>query len=245
MLLTDNEIRQAGVVRSGRDEHYGSTSYDLSIRSIIDSEGKLFVSEGYTVKPQEIVWVTSKERIVLNSDITAHAVIRTSLCNSGLLALNIGIVDPGWNGQLATAIINFSKSEYYLRPGEKFLRLSFYKHSTPTKVNNINKTELEYIQERKKLAIETFGSTFLNVEDLTRRVRESFIGSWKEKTILWGAMGAIIFGFLSIFVAIAAYIIPWNGALYQSNFEDLQERVGILEGMIKKEGMVGTNRETE
>ncbi|MBY5399916.1 hypothetical protein HFN01_34575 [Rhizobium leguminosarum] len=229
MMLTDSEIRKAGVVRLDHDSHYGSTSYDLSIQTIIDSEGKTFRGEGYTVKPQEIVWVISRERIELPSDITAHAVIKTGLCNSGLLALNIGIVDPGWHGPLATAIINFSSASYYLKPRESFLRLTFYKHNIPDKKREVHVDEDDYLEARKKVAIETFGSTFLDIKGLAREVSGNLIGGWKEKIVFWGAVIAIVLGFLSVFLAVSTYLLPWSGVPYQSHFDDLDKRVTALE----------------
>lgn len=231
MMLTDKEIRDARVVHFDHDAHYGATSYDLSIQTIIDSEGKTF-REGYTVKPQEIVWVISRERIELPFDMTAHAVIKTGLCNKGLLALNIGIVDPGWNGPLATAIINFSSAEYYIKPKESFLRLTFYRHAMPDKRKSSYNDEVEYLESKKKVAIETFGSTFLDIKRLSREVSGNLIGGAKEKIIFWSAVAAIVLGFGSVFVAVSTYLLPWSGP-YQSKFDDLEKRITILEASSK------------
>lgn len=231
MMLTDKEIRDARVVKLDHDSHYGATSYDLSIETIIDSEGRTS-REGYTVKPQEIVWVISRERIELPFDITAHAVIKTGLCNKGLLALNIGIVDPGWHGPLATAIINFSSAEYYIKPKESFLRLTFYKHSMPDKRVPSYNDEVDYLESKKKVAIETFGSTFLDITRLSREVSGNLIGGMKEKIIFWSAVAAIVLGFGSVFVAVSTYLLPWSGP-YQSKFDDLEKRITILEASSK------------
>lgn len=230
MMLTNKEIRAARVVIFDHDAHYSATSYDLSVETIIDANGNTYEGEGYTVKRQEIVWVVSRERIELPMDITAHAVIKTGLCNKGLLALNIGIVDPGWHGHLATAIINFSGQEYYLKPKESFLRLTFYKHNIPEKSKyptHIDKRD--YIEAKKKDAIETFSSTFLDVSGIAREVSANLFGGVKEKIVFWSAVFAIVLGFGSLFVAVSSYLLPWSGMPYQTHFDDLEKRVRALE----------------
>lgn len=233
MMLTDNEIRKAGLVRLDHDAQYGSTSYDLTVLTIIDSTGKTYQGEGYPVKPQEIVWVISRERLELPFDVTAHAVIKTGLCNSGLLALNIGIVDPGWHGPIATAIINFSSSNYYLKPKESFLRMSFFRHEMPTKQKRIDMDASSYLEDKKKGAIEKFGATFLDIDGLARQVSSNLIGGMKEKIVFWSAVAAIVIGFLSVFVAVSTYLLPWSGMPYQSHFDDLEKRVRDLEAASK------------
>ncbi|MDP9837691.1 deoxycytidine triphosphate deaminase [Neorhizobium huautlense] len=233
MMLTDREIREARLVSFDNDGRYSATSYDLSVDTIIDSTGITYRGEGYSVKPQEIVWVISRERIELPANITAHAVIKTSLCNSGLLALNIGIVDPGWQGPLATAIINFSSSTYYLKPKESFLRLSFFRHETPSKHKAYIIDANNYLEDKKKAAIETFGSTFLDIDGLAKKVSSNLIGGAKEKIFFWSAAAAILLGFLSVFIAVSTYLMPWSGP-YQGHFDDLEKRVTVLEATSKK-----------
>ena len=58
--------------------------------------------------PQGIVQVVSSERVKVPSTITGLATVKTSLCNEGLLALNIGIIDPGYEGAISSFLLNFS-----------------------------------------------------------------------------------------------------------------------------------------
>lgn len=229
MLLTDTEIQAASVIFNPNPKNFGSTSYDLSPDAIIESNGVVYKDEGYTVKPQEIVWVTSKEIVSLPKNITAHATIKTGLCNKGLLALNIGIVDPGWTGPLATAIINFSKSEYYLSPKATFLRLSFYKHEAPDTFNKLHRKRKEYEEEKKKDAIEIFGSTFLDFKRITKDVRDEFFGSYAPKVLFYITAIGFGIGGLSLFASLATYFMPGNGAAYQSNFTSVQQKVHDLD----------------
>ncbi|POF34135.1 dCTP deaminase domain-containing protein [Roseibium marinum] len=229
MLLTDTEIKAAGVITYQNSESFGSTSYNLLPDAIIDSEGEVYKGDGYTIKPQEIVWVTSKEIVSLPHDITAHATIKTSLCNKGLLALNIGIIDPGWNGPLATAIINFSKSNYYLSPTKSFLRLSFYRHSNSEIFKPITKKRYEYQEDKRKDAIEIFGSTFLDVKSIAKDVKKELFGSFAPRAAFYVTMLGFGLAGFALFASLAAYFLPGNGAAYQANFTSLQQRIDRLD----------------
>lgn len=235
MLMTDNEIKSAGLVKYGADGRFNATSYDLGIGEIIDSTGSRHSEVGYAIKPQEIVWLVSRENVTLPANITAHANIRTSLCNRGLLALNFGIVDPGWSGPLATAIVNFSKREYFLRIEEKFLRLSFFCHNTPSreiKPNVIDRRE--YIHERIGIAKTDFGTTFLNIDELSENVAERILNKKKEHWIIYGAVVSIFFGIFVIFISIATYVMPvfWGNPLGN---EAINNRLKVLEERVLKE----------
>lgn len=232
MLMTDREVKAKKLISLGTPANFGATSYDLAVSSIIDSKGTDHGVEGYCIKPQEIVWVVSKERIALPSTITAHAMIRTSLCNKGLLALNIGIVDPGWDGPIATSIVNFSNAPYLLLPREKFLRLSFMRHRVPDNVKPIQVGSHQYMLERRKLATETFGSTFLNIDQVSEEVRSRLLSKVTERLVIWGTMAAVIFAFLAVFIAVCTYVFPVKLVASSQEIEMLQSRISQLERLI-------------
>lgn len=235
MLMTDTEIKSAGLVKYGTDGRFNATSYDLGIGEIIDPTGCRHSEGGYAIKPQEIVWLVSRENVTLPANITAHANIRTSLCNKGLLALNFGIVDPGWSGPLATAIVNFSKREYFLQIEEKFLRLSFFCHNAPGREIKPNVVDRrKYINERIGIAKTDFGTTFLNVNELSEKVAERILNKKKEHWIVYGAAISIFFGIFVIFISIATYVMP---VFWGHPFENgtIDNRLKVLEERVLKE----------
>ena len=59
--------------------------------------------------------------------------MKTSLCREGILAINVGVVDPGWEGPLSSLLLNFGSDSYALRPGDTFIRLTFHRIENPTK----------------------------------------------------------------------------------------------------------------
>jgi dCTP deaminase-like protein len=157
VLLTGEQIKRARLIQNEHDLSYRAMSYDVRIGGIVTPGGK--VEESYEVPPQGIVEVFSEERICLPPEIAGIALVKTSLCNEGLLALNIGIIDPGWQGKVSSFLTNFSKIGYLLAKGDVFLRLTFYQlsESSGKLVHSINYPDDKYIAEKTQCGVAIFG----------------------------------------------------------------------------------------
>ena len=234
MILTDTEIKSKQLIQYASEERLNSTSYDLGIGEIITSDGKRVDDAGYAIKPQEIVWLVSRENVKLPSTITAHASIRTSLCNNGILALNIGIVDPCWSGPLATAIVNFSKRDYYLTIEEKFLRLSFFQHNEPEKTKPTHKIRGEYIVERMGTAKTVFGDTFLDFDAIKENISSEIINKRQNNFIYTASIAALCLAFFTIFISVVAYTIPIFNIHPSVSQSEIQNLVDDLEDVKSK-----------
>jgi dUTPase len=78
------------------------------------------------LEPQGIAVVVSRETLKLPADVCGHALVKTSLCREGVLAMSIGIIDPNWEGPISSILLNFGKKAYRLRKGDPFLRVTFH-----------------------------------------------------------------------------------------------------------------------
>lgn len=88
MLLSDKEIKKHGLIHDGLDSNFRAISYDVTIGRIIETNGRK--RNSLILRPQGIVEVVSKEKVKLPRDIAGYAMVKTSLCNEGILPLNIG-----------------------------------------------------------------------------------------------------------------------------------------------------------
>jgi deoxycytidine triphosphate deaminase len=135
MMLNRDEIRDRGLIAEEFDANcLHDAGYDLRIEMLISrqDEGKAnYYRDAVDVLPQGIVAVTSKERIRLPLDVCAYASVKTSLCRDGILAINIGIIDPGWDGPISSLLLNFGKRMQQLRTNQVFLRLTFHPVAPP------------------------------------------------------------------------------------------------------------------
>src|SRR5260370_40977719 len=126
-LLSGEEIKSQALVENCADENlYRASTYDLSIGEIIPA-GTASVGFEYILPPGGTVRVVSKELLKLPSNITGHALLKNELCRKGILALNIGVIDPGFQGPISSTLINFVQGEFVVKPGSSFLRISFHR----------------------------------------------------------------------------------------------------------------------
>lgn len=124
MLLSGEAISQRHLVNNASNDGYRGASYDLHIGKIIDPGGG--ERDTYVLPPQGIVAVVSRETVNIPKNVAGFAMVKTSLCNEGILAINIGVIDPLYCGSVSSFLINFRKNSYVLAAGQVFLRLTFF-----------------------------------------------------------------------------------------------------------------------
>ncbi len=138
-----------------------------------------------------MVWVLSKEEFNMPSNITGLATLKTAFTKDGILALNVGIIDPMFTGPISTALINFSDRPRQIRIGSKFFRLIFSEHE------NVSDFHIEdesinfgdYIRELKEKSYADFAPSFLNIPSFDDKYYTDkfwsiiWYGIWNNKSI--------------------------------------------------------------
>lgn len=126
-LLTGSDLVADRFFVSGAPVARGS-SFDLTVGTILDHNGNK-VDGPFVLKPGYMVQVVSAEVFKLPDAVTGHVTYKTALTRRGIWALTVGIVDPGWNGPVTTTLLNFSRIDCAVAPGDAFLRVSFFGHA--------------------------------------------------------------------------------------------------------------------
>ncbi|MFS2020534.1 dCTP deaminase domain-containing protein [Massilia sp. CT11-108] len=178
----------------------------------------------FTLEPRGVVWVISQEDFHLASDTTAVAALRTTWAHKGIFALNVGVVDPGWKGPVATALVNFSTEDFKVSPGDPFMRLMFFEH-LPTQATLIPETRDEYVKKIKKNS-RNLSDSFLNMNSLVDDVARKIFNAPKIAVVATWA--GVLIAVLAIFVPMAVSV--WTG-VYDDRIAvaKLQQRVEQLE----------------
>lgn len=219
VVLVSQEIADRKIVHNAKPAGKRPTTYDATVGCIIQ-EGVEINGRSFTLAPRGIVWVISAETFSVPDDTTGLATLRTTWTHDGLLALNVGIVDPGWNGQLAAAIVNFSQDSFVIDKGEAFLRVVFHGHhasGSPRITKDGERYKREIINKSLK-----FSTTFLQMDKLVSEVSDKVFGLPK-----W-AQYIAIYGFL---LALLAIFAPLSLSVY-SDYYTGPERIEILQGQI-------------
>lgn len=197
-MLSGSQIKDAGLIIDGQDDCYRGASYDLRIKSVLKNDGK--VDEEYTLPAQGIIEVVSLERIKLPKNIAGFAMVKTSLCNEGILALNIGIIDPGWDGPLSSFLVNFGKNERLLAKGDVFLRLTFQMLTQEVdKVPSVY-DEQSYLADRRRRVQGRFGNTFLNISEVIHQLAKETFDTYRTKILAYVSAAALGLAMLTFFL---------------------------------------------
>ena len=208
-LITGTSILSRNLLYEADETNLKNSTYDLTIGDILTlgpENVKERRCEGpkrrYFIKPQEMVFVLSKEHFALPADVTGVATLRTTCTKRGLLALNVGIIDPAFSGPISTALLNFSNRPTEIYVGQKFFRVLFFQHDDVSDFHPLHKegvNEQEYIHKLERKAFRDFPSTYLNIpssgaDSLYRNFWKSlWYGLWYKRSIFTGFLAIIIF----------------------------------------------------
>jgi deoxycytidine triphosphate deaminase len=237
-LLSGEEIKGHGLVINGQDDLYRAATYDLSVGEIILANPNplsISVESGYALPPGGTVRVVSRESLQLPRNITGHVLLRNGLCRTGVLAINIGVVDPGYSGPLSSTLINFGRADFIVRRGLPFLRVSFHRCPESPKADDSKKWDQEkYLDHAKEEVLAYSAATFLNIEETAAKAADTAFGSFKQALLIWATLAAVVLTLITILAPIgASYVDRYlagrdrrEAETYESVEKKLEERYG-------------------
>jgi deoxycytidine triphosphate deaminase len=228
-LLAGSALDPKRFFTNGKPQIQGS-SFDLSIGCIFDHEGKK-VEGPFTIKPGHMVQVASAEELTLSDRVTGHVTYKTTLTRRGIWALTVGIVDPGWNGPVATTLLNFSRVDHSIAVGDAFLRVSFFEHAPvpPEKLRKAPSLEA-YLTDIQKIAASMFPMTFLNTTQIAEAAGKNVLKRIRIEALAWVAGIAVVFTLLQI----VALWFAGSGRPALSEIESLRDKMEVMQGRLLK-----------
>lgn len=171
-MIVGKDILTRNLVTGGSVSNLKNSTFDLTVGEIIPI-GKKAVRKrrenpdisAIFLEPREMVWVLSKEEFNIPSDVTGMATLRTTFTKQGILALNVGIIDPLFRGPISTALINFSDRPREIRKGDKFFRVAFFSHADVSAFHqkDENVEYDEYLKALENVSYADFSPSFLNI----------------------------------------------------------------------------------
>jgi dUTPase len=237
MILNKEQIDAAGIVIGGLAARRRPTTYDATIGDII-TQGELWEKETFVLDKRGIVWVVSTEEFTFDDTHTGLATLKTTWTHRGVLALNVGVIDPGWSGPLATALVNISGGKISIKKGDAFFRVLVFEHDR-TDCKSVVKSKEGYLSEildRSRL----FAATFLDTHSLVDEVATKVFKLPKLAVAIgWAGLGIAL---ASIFTPIAVSVWSDHRAEAASQIA-LDRRLQVLEQGLPTPS--GLSRETK
>ena len=205
--------------------------------------GKLFHEEveeeredvEYSLEPSEMVTAYTRETIALPNDVCALINAVNKKARQGLLVLNIGHIDPGWQGPLTVTMVNYGKKSLSLKRGDPIVTITFL--GVEPEVDNDymypppSGGKPKYVEALQGIVGAYIPKTFFDVEELIDR---KIANSWNEKTkeVLWKelkVLGVVVACLAGLSVIIAALSF-WLG-LRSSKAEIIIQTSRLKKGM--------------
>jgi hypothetical protein len=209
-MLSGDEIEKLQLIENADPRCFRASSYDVRIGEVLRSDGS--VGEFYLLPPQGIAEVISLERINLPSEISGIAIVKTSLCNEGVLLLNMGIVDPGYSGKLSGFLVNFGRTERALKKDDVFLRLIFQRVEWGlSRAERVHVDDSRYLFDKTTNIQAKFGQEFLNIAQISRAFTKQLFDEYKVKIL--GFVGAA-----AAFLALMTFLLNFGNLILVQKF---------------------------
>lgn len=264
MPLNHSEIKSEIKIENAVSEGYGTASYDVHAGWVIKSpESKRdfltflrnkheITEDGFVLPPQGMVRIVSRELFRIPPGIVCYAMVKNALSDRCLLAINTGIIDPGYIGPISSTLLNFGKEPFLITRDTKFLRLTFHNSSITDLQRTFEDVGYAAYIERTRDDCRRYSShTFLNLHTTERRAAERAFGTYKRWVITAATLVGLAFALLSIGIPVAASVVEkrvldsWTAAVeskmrdrYDSQMKDVEnsykEQVRMLESRIRE-----------
>jgi deoxycytidine triphosphate deaminase len=252
-MLSGEQIKGKQLIQNDRPESYRAASYDLTVGTIIpplarpskkNAPPSIGPVDTFVMPPQGMVEVVSHERVKIPKSIAGYATVKTGLCDKGILALNIGIIDPCYEGLISSTLINFGKSDFNLKKGEVFLRLTFFEYAPPEVVRATSPKDDQYIKDKESKVLQHLSRTFLNLDQRVKELTEPILKEWTSGMLRYVGFGSLLLaGFAFLVTLGVSYVSRQLGpreqitqeltALVRQMQDSTNKRIDSIVGQIR------------
>jgi deoxycytidine triphosphate deaminase len=235
MILGKKRIKELNLISKGAIEaKYQEASYDLTVGTIVSPDGETNKTD-FPLRPQGIVKVISQEEFALPANVMAYVHVKTALCNEGVLALNIGIVDPRWTGPLQSALLNFGKVTHRIHKGDVFGRITFHITEEPEKPTDAELSELKrrltatenQAKARAQSDVDKYlAADFLDFSNTVKAAAKKAAAEYRN-TLLWYAPA------LALLLTIFTFLLNFANMHKIEGYINVRDRTDQEERLVK------------
>jgi deoxycytidine triphosphate deaminase len=261
MVLNYEQIKQKNILTGHIEDNYNNAVYDVRIGKIITMKGDEV--DTYKIPPQGMAVVISQEQLAIPANIVGYAHVRTSLSSKGIMAINIGIIDPGYCGNLSSTLLNFGKEEFSIQSGERFLRTTFHELNSVAidkLATSKNAIYEQYVVTKKVEALKYMDEKFMSFD---KEVKLAINKSWESIIKYAGGVSATV-ALVALTITLSIFLINYIYNIFKTDssesykyqlqlnqskyellehkYESLQSR---LDSLLKKQEEINTTNKKQ
>lgn len=211
MLVTEARIAEQKLVQPAWQIKTKNSTCDLTV-------GKIFPmgkrprhwevgTREFILKPGHMVSVVTSQTLSLPRNVTGLATLVTSLTQKGILCLNVGVIDPGYDGPLSAMLVNFSNVEREISVDQRLFRILLFEHEKVLNLEPFTQHPVTYAYDVNARSQHQFSETFLNVHRVIKLARgeawktvaTSVLVNWLPILALVAGVAGAVFGGLAYF----------------------------------------------
>ena len=174
-----------------QDERVQAASVDLSVGQIVKPDGTLVLDGAYNLPPGGMAVVLTREVLKLPADVAALSCAPNFISMDGVLILNPGHIDPGYEGPITARLINFRRADYPVIVGEPIVTVLFERLTRATdRPYKRRRTASEYSRDLQHRALKTMSGTIdeFFADSIEKRLSKDFL----TKESLWLAFAKYV-----------------------------------------------------
>lgn len=147
-----------------------------------------------TLQPGQMIFVITGEELNMPLDICGTVLPRNNLARKGILALNAGHVDPGFQGPIVIRLISLSTSPWPLSLGEPIFTIVFQTIDIhPEDREKLVRHRRINWDETHRMVQESVGYSMSNaLFDLHQRALDKYLEGFVKKDFLWKLVAVVI-----------------------------------------------------
>lgn len=209
-----NEMENGRLIKKADRKSVEPCSYDMKIGTIfrdgqIVNESHPKANEQVMVQPGEVISVFTLEELDLPNNIAATAFAMNSQSSRGLLVLNPGHIDPGFEGPLTVKALNLRKVPLALSRVDPIFTVVFERLPEKTEKYNRNKSRKDLERKFNKGDVETAPRDLAELVVLSKKYPFPTRQGQEVKDIVkghWSSWVALSFMFIAAIAAIVAAV---------------------------------------
>jgi len=206
----EQELQNGRLLTNAVNGSIQPSSYDMRVGTIFKN-GKL-VNETheerdrpFQIRPGELVSIFTMEEVRLPGSIAGVAFAMNKWSSEGLLVLNPGHIDPGYEGPLTVKALNLRKTPVNISRGEPIFTVMFFDigpHTThPYPRPQLNRQEKERSFHAREQEVAPKGLAellsvsqdlpFMTADQVDKAIRQHWVSRWTFGLLVVAALGGL------------------------------------------------------
>lgn len=201
MILSNDSILKSNMISDFEQKSLKNCSYKIRVGDIFEPEtGKVIdiSTNGYLLKPSEIVIIQSLEKFELPKTITASYSSLNSLSMKGVLLINSSMIEPGYSGHLSAYFLNFSAQPVLIQKEKEYAKINFIKVSGDVSNFEVEKIGSGSYNHKLQGVAMCSHKSFLNITDMSDKIKNKILSDVNEKVKIGGYIIALLIVFATL-----------------------------------------------